>query len=116
MQKYKMVWTDSTLTDEFPSGWFDRDEDSEEAEKIAFETIAEHVAKECFNIPVRVVITADVGDLVDFDASFEFTAESDAEIILKATTIRNVCGRDIECFSVLDEAGEVVLTEEDLVD
>lgn len=98
MHKYKMEWTDSTLTTEFPLWWFDRNEDSEEADKIAYEAIAEYISKECFNIPVQVVVTADMGDYIEFDAFFEFTAE-----------------RDIECFSVTDEAEEVVLTEEDLI-
>ncbi len=113
MKKYKMIWTDSTLTDEFPSSWFDR-EDSEEAEKIAYEAIGEFVQKQCFNIPVQVTVTQDMGDYVEFDASFEFEAEDEADLLRKVNTIQNVNGRDIECFSVLDEAGEPVLTEEDL--
>jgi hypothetical protein len=56
------------------------------------------------------------GDWVDFTVWFAFEASSPAEIRSETERITQTCGRDVEVFSVLDEADNVVLTEEELVD
>jgi hypothetical protein len=47
--------------------------------------------------------------------SFAFEADSQEAMRGEAATILQTCGRDVEVFSVMNEAGNVVMTDEDLV-
>ena len=54
------------------------------------------------------------GGWIDFVVGFSFEADGPREVRSEADRIIRTCGRDVEVFSVLDEGGAEVLTEDDL--
>ncbi len=74
----------------------------------------EIVASRFFFPPSEIEIERLDGDWIDFYVSFSFEANSREEIQREAERITDTCGRDVGVFSVLDETGRVVLTQEDL--
>ena len=102
MATYQVFFADAT------SLWYDDDRPESDAEMKAI------VASRFFFPPSEIEIERLDGDWIDFTVCFSFEANSSAEIRREAERITNTCGRLVEVFSVLDETGQVVLTEEDL--
>lgn len=110
MKKYSIGWTDATMTEDFPKSFFDALENGETGEKEN-----NLVAKKCYGSKVKVEITGDGGDWVDFDAWHEFEAKGDQEAIEYTEKYVNKEYR-IECFSLMDKKDNVIFTEEDIKD
>src|SRR2546422_7968588 len=110
MAKYRVFFADATsVHDEDRPEWDDLNEENE-----AF--LKEIVASR-FNFPPSDVrIEKWDGVWVDFAVCFSFEANSPAEMRSETERITQTCGRNVEVFSVLDEADNVVLTEEEFWD
>ncbi len=110
MAKYRVFFIDATSVDDKDRPeWDDLDEESE--------AFLKEIVVSRFNFPPSdVQIDKWDGAWVDFAVCFSFEANSPAEIRSEAERITQTCGRDVEVFSVFDEANNVVLTEEEFRD
>jgi hypothetical protein len=111
MAKYRLLFGDATSVqeDDCPK-WEDQLDDQGEAR------LKEIVASRFCFPPSDVHIESWDGDWMDFLVWFSFEANSLGEIRSEVERIIQTCGRDVEVFSVLDEADNAVLTEEEFWD
>ena len=109
MATYRVFFADATSVgdEDKPDGDEPLDNDSEARLK-------EIVASRFYFPPADVAIEKWDGAWIDFVVYFSFEANSPVGIRSEAERITQTCGRDVEVFSVLDEADNVVLTEEEL--
>jgi len=77
--------------------------------------LEEIVASRFMFTPAHIeVAKAPHEDWLDFVVHFSFAADSPAELRREVERIIDTCGRNVDVFSVVDDAGKVLLIEEDL--
>ena len=105
MSRYTLGFLDATSIQEDD----DRDQLDTEAGLEAL------VASRFFLTPSRIAIHDWDGGWVDFSVWFD-VGDDLAALRTETERILRLCGRDVDVFSVTDEAGTVVLTEEEFWD
>jgi hypothetical protein len=108
-RRYRLCFIDATsVQDEERTEWRNQTDD------IPEEGLTQVVRARFLIQPSDVRIEDWDGEWVDFAACFSFEAATSDEIREEAERLIYGCGRVVDVFSVLDEMGTVVLTEEEL--
>jgi hypothetical protein len=103
MRRYTLMFMDATSVDE------DDPDPSDDG-------FVEIVASRFMMRPDSIDIEKFDGGWIDFIVGFTFDAEDEQQLRSEAARIVETCGRDVDVFSVYDDARNVVLTENDIKD